>query len=152
MRLWSLHPQYLDRVGLIALWREALLAQKVLSGGTRGYRQHPQLQRFREHPRPLALIASYLRAVASEADNRGYHFDAAKIACHDEAAPSEVSTGQLLFEWEHLLRKLEIRDPARARSHRAGPAPRAHPSFRVVEGRVADWERGLTHGTERAQP
>lgn len=143
MRLWSLHPQYLDRIGLVALWREALLAQKVLSGDTRGYRRHPQLQRFREHPRPLALIGSYLRAVALEADRRGYQFDAAKIGCLEEADPFEVSVGQLLFEWEHLLRKLEIRDPARARSHRAGPAPRAHPSFRVVEGPVADWERGL---------
>lgn len=143
MRLWSLHPQYLDRIGLVALWREALLAQKVLSGDTRGYRQHPQLHRFREHSQPLAFIASYLRAVALEADRRGYHFDAKKIGCREEAAPFDVSTGQLLFEWEHLLRKLEIRDPTRARSQRAGPAPSTHPSFRVVEGPVANWERGL---------
>lgn len=142
MRLWSLHPEYLDRIGLIALWREALLAQKVLSGDTRGYRQHPQLQRFREHPRPLAFIGSYLRAVALEADRRGYKFDARKIVCLDYAAPFDVTEGQLFFEWEHLLRKLDIRDPARARSHRAGPAPRAHPSFAVVEGPVAQWERG----------
>lgn len=143
MRLWSLHPQYLDRIGLIALWREALLAQKVLSGNTRGYGRHPQLQRFREHPQPLAFIASYLRAVALEADCRGYQFDAAKIGCLEEAAPFEVSTGQLLFEWEHLLRKLDVRDPARARSHRAGPDPCAHPSFQVVDGPLANWERGL---------
>lgn len=142
MRLWSIHPQYLDRIGLVALWREALLAQKVLSGGTRGYRRHPQLQRFREHPQPLAFIASYLRAVAVEADRRGYQFDAAKIGSLEEADQFDVSTGQLLFEWEHLLRKLEIRDPARARSHRAGPAPSAHPSFQVVDGPVANWERG----------
>lgn len=142
MRLWSLHPQYLDRIGLVALWREALLAQKVLSGDTRGYRRHPQLQRFREHPQPLAFIAGYLRAVALEADRRGYKFNATKIACSDDASLSSVNSGQLLFEWEHLLRKLEIRDPARARSHRAGSAPRAHPSFEVVEGPMADWERG----------
>ncbi|MGP9584395.1 pyrimidine dimer DNA glycosylase/endonuclease V, partial [Micrococcaceae sp. AOP34-BR2-30] len=30
MRLWSLHPEVLDRQGLIAGWREALLAQAVL--------------------------------------------------------------------------------------------------------------------------
>ena len=41
MRLWTLHPQYLDPRGLVALWREALLAQKVLLGRTRGYRAHP---------------------------------------------------------------------------------------------------------------
>jgi hypothetical protein len=43
MRLWSLHPQYLDPQGLVALWREALLAQAVLRGKTRGYKHHPQL-------------------------------------------------------------------------------------------------------------
>jgi hypothetical protein len=46
MRLWSVHPRYLDRQGLTAAWREALLAQKVLTGTTRGYRNHPQLVRF----------------------------------------------------------------------------------------------------------
>jgi carboxyl-terminal processing protease len=29
MRLWSLHPKYLDAQGLVALWREALLAKAV---------------------------------------------------------------------------------------------------------------------------
>lgn len=43
MRLWSLHPSLLDRAALIAGWREALLAQKVLRGQTTGYRHHPQL-------------------------------------------------------------------------------------------------------------
>jgi hypothetical protein len=33
MRLWTLHPQYLDPRGLVALWRVALLAQQVLLGG-----------------------------------------------------------------------------------------------------------------------
>ena len=60
MRLWTLHPRYLDARGLVALWREALLAQKVLRGKTRGYRAHPQLQRFREQadpkPHPLFCI------------------------------------------------------------------------------------------------
>ena len=48
MRLWSVHPLHLDRQGLTACWREALLAQAVLAGRTRGYRAHPQLERFRE--------------------------------------------------------------------------------------------------------
>lgn len=38
MRLWTLHPKYLDPKGLVALWRETLLAQRVLAGRTRGYR------------------------------------------------------------------------------------------------------------------
>jgi len=47
VRIWSLHPKYLDRQGLTACWREALLAQAVLNGATRGYTRHPQLVRFR---------------------------------------------------------------------------------------------------------
>jgi hypothetical protein len=30
-RIWSLHPKYLDARGLVALWREGLLAQAVLT-------------------------------------------------------------------------------------------------------------------------
>ena len=66
MRLWSLHPSYLDSSGLVALWREGLLARKVLSGQTKGYIHHPQLQRFRETPHPLQTLDAYLKAVHDE--------------------------------------------------------------------------------------
>ena len=79
MRLWTIHPKHLDAKGLVALWREALLAQKVLQGGTRGYRHHPQLRRFLATSRPAAALARYLAAVHEESVRRGYHFDAAKI-------------------------------------------------------------------------
>ena len=46
MRLWSLHPKYLDIKGLVACWREGLLARKVLLDQTKGYKNHPQLIRF----------------------------------------------------------------------------------------------------------
>ena len=69
MRLWSLHPRYLDRAGLVALWREALLAQAVLRGATRGYRRHPQLVRFRSHPDPEGAIAAYLEGICREASD-----------------------------------------------------------------------------------
>ncbi|WP_245747334.1 pyrimidine dimer DNA glycosylase/endonuclease V [Frateuria terrea] len=49
MHLWTPHPKHLDRQGLLALWREGLLARAVLRGQTRGYRQHPPLERFRGH-------------------------------------------------------------------------------------------------------
>jgi hypothetical protein len=75
MRLWTVHPQYLDAQGLVALWREGLLAQKVIAGGTRAYTRHPQLTRFRQHAEPLPLIAAYLCGVADEAARRGYQFD-----------------------------------------------------------------------------
>jgi hypothetical protein len=141
MRLWTLHPRYLDSRGLVALWREALLAQKVLAGGTRGYRRHPQLLRFAEQPEPATTIASYLREVAREAARRGYRFDESKIARTGEGDAVEATAEQLLFEWRHLMAKLRTRAPAVAVEHAAVTTPEPHPLFRIVPGPVADWER-----------
>src|SRR5512133_3760525 len=111
MRLWSIHPRYLDARGLVALWREGLLARKVLAGATRGYRHHPQLERFRAAPDPRAAIDSYLAAVHDEARARGYHFDRRKLR-PAHAEPMPVTRGQLRFEWQHLRAKLAVRAPA----------------------------------------
>src|SRR5262249_50377562 len=113
MRIWSLHPKYLDAKGLVALWREALLAQAVLRGRTRGYRHHPQLLRFRAQPSPVGGIGEYLRAVHEEAAARGYRFAAEKITRARVRGRLTVTRGQLQFEWQHLLQKLRVRDPKR---------------------------------------
>ena len=133
MRLWSLHPAYLDPQGLVALWREALLAQAVLRGMTRGYRFHPQLQRFRQAPSPTDAISAYLAAVHAEATRRGYRFDLSKIAPSAADVPSiPVTAGQLEYEWQHLLNKLERRSPD-WRAKLAGiERPVPHPEFHVV--------------------
>lgn len=145
MRLWSVHPAQLDRIGLVACWREGLLAQAVLAGRTKGYRHHPQLARFRELADPLAGVVAYLGSVADEADARGYRFDRSRLDAIDAfAGPApgslELTDGQLAFEWAHLLAKLEVRDEDRWERQRADQ-PRAHPLFRVVPGPVAGWER-----------
>lgn len=141
VRLWTLHPRYLDAQGLVAAWREALLAQKVLAGKTRGYRHHPQLRRFREQARPSAAIAAFLRELAAEADRRGYRFDRSKIRRSGPARPIPETRGQLLHEWRHLKAKLRARSPETYRLHRGVARPRAHPLFRVVAGPVRDWEK-----------
>lgn len=144
MRLWSIHPRHLDTKGLVAVWREALLAKAVLAGRTRGYRHHPQLRRFRAHPRPIAAINTYLAGVLTEARRRGYRFDARKVVRKGVARRIDVTAQQLKFEWSHLLAKLRNRAPDAFRELR-GVAPDAHPLFRVVEGPVEDWEaHGLT--------
>ena len=66
MRLWSLHPAYLDTKALVACWREGLLTRKVLLGNTQGYRNHPQLQRFKLQPDPIASLDQYLSAILDE--------------------------------------------------------------------------------------
>jgi hypothetical protein len=141
MRLWSLHPRYLDRRGLVALWREALLAQAVLRGRTKGYRRHPQLARFRVQPRPMACIGTYLDAVRTEGVSRGYAFAAERINRARGSARLAVSRGQLEYEWRHLQRKLAARDPAWLARLGDVVRPRPHPLFRVVPGGVEDWER-----------
>jgi hypothetical protein len=142
MRLWTVHPRHLDAAGLVALWREALLAQAVLLGRTRGYTRHPQLQRFRDAADPAAYIAGYLRVVADEATSRGYAFDSTRIvAPATPLRPIAETRGQLLYEWEHLGRKLQRRSPAWYGDHVADAKPTAHPLFRIVAGGVRDWER-----------
>ena len=143
MRLWTLHPKYLDPQGLVALWREALLAQRVLEGRTRGYRSHPQLLRFRESADSLAAISSYLRFVHAEATDRGYDFNASLIITPRDHASITVTAGQLEFEARHLRAKLASRSPCLA--HRlAARHPVPHPLFRVVPGAIEPWERAAS--------
>lgn len=142
MRIWSLHPEYLDRQGLVACWRETLLAQAVLADATKGYQRHPQLERFREAADPLAAVGAYLVAVADEADARGYRFDRTRIRRRQPAVPTmPVTAGQLAREWEHLRAKLAERSPEVLQRHGDVALPKAHPLFTVVPGPVASWER-----------
>lgn len=141
MRLWTVHPRYLDAKGLVALWREGLLAKAVLEGKTKGYRRHPQLLRFREQRRPLPFLCEYLRCILREAHARGYEFDASKLPRREIAvATVPESRGQLEYEWLHLLAKLEHRDPERFERLRALKRPHAHPLFRIVPGGIQSWE------------
>lgn len=141
MRLWSLHPKYLDAQGLVALWREALLAQAVLRGETRGYRSHPQLERFKSHPSPLAAISLYLQGVYAEAVARAYAFDKSKIQLAAEPARLVVTAGQLRYEWSHLMNKLKTRNPVLQQKWQETTRPEPHPMFEVRAGEVESWER-----------
>ena len=145
MRLWSLQPRYLDRQGLTACWREALLAQAVLAGRTRGYRKHSQLVRFRACLAPLAAVGEYLDVVAAEAAARSYRFDRTRIL--EPPRPDAVirripvTEGQIEHEWAHLLAKLRRRSPERAAGLSGVVRPEVHGLFTVVPGPVEDWER-----------
>jgi hypothetical protein len=136
-----MHPSLLDRAGLVALWREALLAQKVLLGATKGYRHHPQLDRFRECRNPVRAIATYLWSVADEAKERGYNFDVSKIAMRRGRAAIPVTNGQLAYELTHLKQKLRQRDPQRLQLLVKSKCTQPNPTFVPVEGPVASWER-----------
>jgi hypothetical protein len=141
MRIWTFHPQYLDRQGLLALWREGLLAQAVLLGQTRGYLHHPQLARFRKQQDPVGAIATYLAAVHGEAVRRGYKFDASKINDHRSRFRIAETRGQLIYEWEHFKTKLSVRSTSVWAEVTNVKQPRPHPLFRIVSGQVRNWER-----------
>ena len=141
MRLWTIHPKYLDARGLVALWREALLAQKVLRGQTIGYRHHPQLERFRSQKSPVGCIADYLTSVYKESRARGYQFDRTKVGRAVRTAVVETE-GQLLYEWAHFKRKLHTRNAGLYKQVQGIKIPDPHPMFRIVPGGIRPWERG----------
>jgi Pyrimidine dimer DNA glycosylase len=140
MRLWSIHPAYLDAKGLVALWREALLAQKILQGKTKGYKNHPQLIRFRNTKNPIGAIADYLRYIVGEADKRGYKFDRNKIANEEFKGRIAVTKGQVEYEFAHLSGKLKKRDPDLYMQLSKVKKINIHPMFKQISGDVEDWE------------
>jgi hypothetical protein len=140
MRLWTIHPRYLDAQGLVALWRESLLARAVLRGRTEGYRRHPQLTRFRQCTAPLSAINLYLACVHAEAESRGYRFDRSKLGRITAEQRVIATAGQLRYEWDWLLGKLRLRSQSLYRRHLTVKDPSAHPLFHVVAGPIAEWE------------
>lgn len=141
MRIWSLHPQYLDAKGLVALWRETLLARNVLQGLTKGYTNHPQLQRFKESDKPVDMIDFYLQGVYEEAIVRGYNFNKDKFEIQNSIIPITVTRGQIEYERQHLLNKLKVRDSLRYEKFLSDDKMKTHPLFNIVEGDVEVWER-----------
>ncbi len=140
MRIWSLHPQYLDTKGLVALWRETLLAKNVLAGNTKGYKNHPQLLRFKNTENPLDAVNQYLSEVFHEATRRNYNFDRKKINWNFKSTILKVTQGQMEYERNHLLKKLQTRNPKKFEEIKASDTFITHTLFRVEEGEVEEWE------------
>jgi hypothetical protein len=141
MRLWSIHPKYLDAKGLVALWRESLLAKKVIVGGTRGYKNHQQLVRFYINPN---LIDAYLSAIYEESVKRGYSFDKTKFnkIKFQKTKSASVTKGQLIFEMNHLKNKLKKRYPEKLKEIENVNDIEPNPVFYVVKGGKEIWEKG----------
>ena len=140
MRIWSLHPKYLDTKGLVALWRETLLAKNVLEGKTKGYRNHPQLLRFKNSENPLHAINQYLSAVFQESLTRGYHFSKTKFSIDFHPQTLTVTQEQVEYEMQHLLKKLKTRDFTKYNELINQKNIEPHPLFKMIEGEVEEWE------------
>lgn len=146
MRIWSLHPKYLDTKGLVALWREALLAKHVLEGRTRGYKNHPQLIRFKKAQYPVDAVNQYLSEVYIEASGRNYNFDKNKIHWDFKESKLTVTIGQLDYEAKHLLNKLQTRDNKKFKELKTYLTFDTHPLFKLIDGGVEVWE--ISAGTQ----
>jgi len=140
MRIWSVHPKYLDAKGLVALWRETLLAKHVLEGKTKGYKNHPQLNRFKNSSKPVDAVNIYLAIVHQEATGREYNFDKQKVNWNTRPVSIPVTKGQLKYEVTHLLKKLKIRDPKKYKELKGQLLFDPHPLFKIIDGPVEDWE------------
>ena len=141
MRIWSTHPKYLDTKGLVALWRETLLAKNVLEEKTKGYKNHPQLLRFKNSDNPFRSINQYLAAVYRESLSRGYHFNKDKFNFYPEQVTLTVTRRQLEYETQHLLKKLKTRDMERYHSLLKETNIEPHPLFKIIDGEIEEWEK-----------
>ena len=156
MRIWSLHPKYLDTKGLLALWRETLLAKHVLEGKTEGYKNHPQLTRFKNHKNPLLAINFYLEEIWNEAENRNYNFDESKFQKINKKQLEKlekiiVNDKQVEYEFNHLLNKLRNRDEERLKIIRSDIKNaenlnkkykiKIHTIFKIKKGEIEEWEK-----------
>ena len=140
MRLWSIHPSYLDAKGLVALWREALLAKHVLENKTKGYHHHPQLNRFKKTKSPVNAIRYYLIDIYKESLARGYSFDKSKIGRVSKQIKLTVTDEQINYEAQHLLNKLRTRDKNKYLLLESNRNFSPHPLFRIIKGNIEDWE------------
>jgi len=140
MRIWSLHPKYLDAKGLVALWRESLLAKQVLEGKTKGYNNHPQLIRFKNSGNAVGCINQYLTSVYENSLKRGYNFNKNKVNPDFMPTKLTVTDKQIKFEMKHLLKKLEARDPEQFHKLSLKIEIDANPLFRIIDGEIEEWE------------
>ncbi|MGV8142181.1 MAG: pyrimidine dimer DNA glycosylase/endonuclease V [Candidatus Pacearchaeota archaeon] len=141
MRIWSLHPKYLDTKGILALWRETLLAKNVLDGKTKGYKNHPQLNRFKTHPNPLVAINFYLGEIYKESLVRGYNFSKDKFTIIEDLEKIPVNKGQIEYEFKHLKSKLMKRDEEKFNQIISEKNVQTHPLFTQVLGEIESWEK-----------
>ncbi|MEM0201004.1 MAG: pyrimidine dimer DNA glycosylase/endonuclease V [Candidatus Micrarchaeaceae archaeon] len=143
MRLWSLKHSYLDTKGLLAVWREGLLAKKVLEGKTKGYKNHPQLERFKKLKDPIVGINTYLYYVYLESVSRDYYFSKDKINHNlvNKDIKIPLNDKQLEYEFELLKTKLKLRDNKCYEKIKDVKIPEYVQIFELKKGPIENWEK-----------
>ncbi len=140
MRLRSIHPKHLDSKGLVALRRESLLAKKVLEWETKWYKNHPQLNRFKEQKNPISAINLYLQHIHIEATNRWFSFEKSKFKIISNLEQIAVTIWQIEFEKQHILKKTKIRDIQKHEELKNSKIIQAHPIFKITKWEIENRE------------
>ncbi len=140
MRLWSINFKYLDAKGLVALWRETLLAKNALENKTKGYKNHPQLNRFKQTEKPLEAINQYLAEIYEEAKQRNYNFNKNKIDFNFSPIKIPVHDKQIEYEFSHLMKKLKLRDNEKYQNLKEITDFETAEIFTKIKGEIEDWE------------
>jgi hypothetical protein len=146
LRLWSLDPKYLDSKALNGVWRESLLAQSVILGKTKGWKNHPQLIRFKHTQNPIETIGYYLKKIYEESCKRGYKYNKNKITKSLENIEKiKITSGQIKYEYKILKERIKKRSPKKyqeiLKQEINGEFPKPHPLFTIIEGDVEQWEK-----------
>lgn len=141
MRLWSIHPKYLDSKGLLGLWREALLAKKILQKKTKSYQNHPQMNRFKFLKTPVPVINTYLKHIYLESCNRGYCFNKRKLGRTFSKTKLKINKGQIEYEFNLLKNKLSKRAKDTLNELKKVKLIEPNPLFKIIKGKIESWER-----------
>jgi hypothetical protein len=141
MRLWSFHPKYLDNVGLSRAINEGVSGYKALTGKQKMWKNHPQLTRFKDYGETqLKLYIEHLlihfynrKCISIKLSPQPFNVFVKDVI--------EVTTGQLIYEWNHYLNKLEKRNNDLYQELMHITCPEPHPLLEVVEGDIESWEK-----------
>jgi len=120
------------------------LAKKVLEGQTKGYKNHSQLERFKNTHDPISYINYYLSGVFDQASMRKYKYDESKIDSFEVTEGISVNHKQVIYEFNFLQDKLFSRDIKQWKineSYRESGYIILHPLFYIKLGEIESWEK-----------
>lgn len=150
MRLWSLHPSYLDKQALQVCWADALQAleyykqeRAYMKGITNDLSPYfyPCLDRFRMTGSPIAHITNYLHGLCDESERRNTPFGRAKLPEFTPGLRLKVTDGQIAREEKLLLLQLNRRKQTQLWMDLfVAEYVQPHPLFEIVSGPVEPWE------------
>lgn len=130
MRIWLVHPELLDRMGFLGMWREAIMAKNALTRERHGYQNHPALNIFKNTPWPVQAVNTYLHHLFKESINRGYNFNQKYLSDSLSEKKITISKDELTEDFNELQKRLSERAPDKYREN-LGAEVIAHPLFEV---------------------